>query len=321
MQEKEIIPPVAPELIEKELTEDKFIRKTNYGGNLLYTFTHHDSPNLMREVGRLRELSFRDAGGGTGEEIDIDEFDISDDPYHQLIVWDPQHREILGGYRFYVPRLGASGNDIAKRISTSHLFNFSDNFKAEYMPHMIELGRSFVQPAYQSTSRARKGIYALDNLWDGLGAILVHNSHTKYFFGKVTMYTHFNKEARDLILYFLKMHFGDKENLVSPIDPLIPNWNLDELAKIFEAENYKENYKILSKKVRSLHENIPPLINAYMNLSPSMKTFGTIVNHEFGAVEETGILITVADLYPEKLQRHVSTYKRVRHFLRKDQMF
>jgi hypothetical protein len=321
MQEKEIIPPVDPQLIEKELTEDKFIRKTNYGGNLLYTFTHHDSPNLMREVGRLRELSFRDAGGGTGEEIDIDEFDISDDPYHQLIVWDPQHREILGGYRFYVPHPGTSGNDIAKRISTSHLFNFSDNFKAEYMPHMIELGRSFVQPAYQSTSRARKGIYALDNLWDGLGAILVHNNNTKYFFGKVTMYTHFNKEARDLILYFLKMHFGDKENLVTPIDPLIPDWNFEELAKMFDAENYKENYKILSKKVRSLHENIPPLINAYMNLSPSMKTFGTIINHEFGGVEETGILITVADLYPEKLQRHVSTYKRVRHFLRKDQMF
>ncbi len=321
MTAKEIIPPVNTELLEQELTEDKFVRKTNYGGNLLFILSHKDSPNLMREIGRLRELSFRHGGGGTGLEVDIDEFDISDDPYHQLIVWDPQHREILGGYRFYIPNPGAKGDDIAKRLSTSHLFHFSDKFKNEYMPHMIELGRSFVQPAYQSTNRARKGIYALDNLWDGLGALVVHNPDKKYFFGKVTMYTHFNKSARNLILYFLKKQFGDKEKLLYPIEPLDLNWNEAELDAEFDGKDYKENYKILSKKVRSHHENIPPLINAYMNLSPSMKVFGTIVNKEFGDVEETGILITVADLYEEKLERHVSTYKRVRYFLRKDKMF
>ena len=321
MVEKEIIPPVAKELLEQELTEDKFVRKTNYGGNLLYVVTIQDSPNLVREIGRLREISFRHGGGGTGEELDLDEFDLSDDPYHQLIVWDPQHREILGGYRFYIPHKGASGNDIAKRLSTSHLFNFSDKFKAEYMPKMIELGRSFVQPSYQSTNRARKGIYALDNLWDGLGAIMVHNPEMKYYFGKVTMYTHFNKTARNLLLYFLDKHFGDKEHLVTPIEPLIIDMNRDEIEAEFDGKDYKENYKILSKKVRLLHETIPPLINAYMNLSPSMKVFGTIVNQEFGNVEETGILITVADLYQEKIQRHVTTYKRVRYFLRKDKMF
>lgn len=318
---KEIIKPVSKELIERELTEDKFVRKTNFGGNALYIVTQNDSPNIMREIGRLREVSFRDAGGGTGEEMDLDEFDVSDDPYHQLIVWDPQHKEIMGGYRFYVPNKGASGDEIANRLSTSHLFTFSDTFKNEYMPYMIELGRSFVQPAYQSTARVRKGIFALDNLWDGLGAITVHNPQMKYYFGKVTMYTHFNKHARDLILHFLDKQFGDREKLVVPIEPL----QLDIDNKILEAEfngkDYKENYKILSKKVRAYHESIPPLINAYMNLSPTMKVFGTICNHEFGNVEETGILITVADLYPEKIQRHVSTYKRVRHFLRKDKMF
>jgi hypothetical protein len=318
---KNTIPPVAKELIEQELTEDKFVRKTNYGGNLLYIVDFHDSPNIVREIGRLREISFRHGGGGTGQETDLDEFDVSDDPYHQLIVWDPQHREILGGYRFYIPHKGAKGDDIAKRLSTSHLFNFSDKFKEEYMPHMIELGRSFVQPAYQSTNRARKGIYALDNLWDGLGALWVHNPDMKFFFGKVTMYTHFDVSARNLILYFLNKHFGDKENLVTPIDPLNIEWDLPSLEAEFDGKDYKENYKILSKKVRSHNENIPPLINAYMNLSPSMKVFGTIINHEFGNVEETGILITTADLYQEKVQRHISTYKRVRHFLRKDGMF
>jgi hypothetical protein len=321
MDVKEIIPPVPEELIEQELTEDKFVRKTNYAGNMLYIVTGHDSPNIMREIGRLREITFRLAGGGTGTDVDIDEFDISDDPYHQLIVWDPQHHQILGGYRFYVPPKGVKGQDIFKRLSTSHLFNFSQKFMDKYMPQMIELGRSFVQPAYQSTNRARKGIYALDNLWDGLGAIMVHNAEMKYFFGKVTMYTHFNKNARNLILYFLKKHFEDKENLLSPIKPIELEWNEAELDSIFNGENYHENYKILSKKVRSYHENIPPLFNAYMNLSPSMKVFGTMLNEEFGSVEETGILITIADLYQAKVERHISTYQRVRYYLRKDKMF
>jgi hypothetical protein len=321
MEDKEIIPPVARELLELELTEDKFVRKTNFGNNLIYVFTQHDSPNLMLETGRLREFAFRHAGGGTGADVDVDEFDISDDPYNQLIVWDPHHHEILGGYRFYIPRLGDSGENITKKLATSHLFNYSEKFKNTYMPYMIELGRSFVHPAYQSANRARKGIYALDNLWDGLGAIMVDNPEMKYFFGKITMYPHFNKEARALILYFLKKVFGDTENLVTPIEPLQISWNEEEMESVFHGKDYFENYKILSKKVRSHHENIPPLFSAYMNLSPSMKTFGTAINREFGNVEETGILITKTDLYQSKVVRHISNYKRLRYFLKRDKLF
>jgi hypothetical protein len=317
---KQIIPPVAKDLIASELTDDKYIRKTNYGGNILYLFRHQEAPNLMREVGRLRELTFRNAGGGTGEEVDIDEFDISDDPYHQLIVWDPVHHDILGGYRVYIPKPGVKGHDLVKRLSTSHLFNFTDKFIEEYMPYMIELGRSFVQPAYQSSARARRGIYALDNLWDGLGALMVDHPEMKYFFGKVTMYTHFNKDARNLILFFLRKYFPDNEQLLSPIKPLDLGWNEIELAKIFHGSNYHEDYKILQKIVRSYKESIPPLINAYMNLSPSMKVFGTTLNSEFGNVEETGIMITNKDLYLPKIERHVSTYQRVRHYLKRDKL-
>lgn len=313
---KELLAPVSKDLLEKELTDDKFVRKSNYGGNLLYAFTHHDSPNLMKEVGRLREYTFREAGGGTGEEVDIDEFDTSDDPYHQLIVWDPSHGEILGGYRFYIPNKGDTSDQIAKRLSTSHLFNFSDKFKTEYMPYMIELGRSFVQPAYQSTARARKGIYALDNLWDGLAAVMVENPEMKYFFGKFTMYPHFNRNARNLILYFLRKHFGDRDNMLTAITPFNFGWNENELSAIF-CGNYADDYKILQKSVRQYKENIPPLINAYMNLSPTMKVFETTVNNEFGMVEETGMMITNADLYKTKIERHISTYQRVRYYLRK----
>jgi hypothetical protein len=317
----DIIPPIPKEAVMAELTHDKFVRKTNYAGNEIYVFTHHDSPNLMCEVGRLRELTFRHAGGGSNKETDVDEFDYSDDPYHQLIVWDPQHKEILGGYRFYIPLKGAIGAEIIKKLSTSHYFNFSKKFSQEYLPYIIELGRSFVQPVYQSTNRARKGIYALDNLWDGLGALKVDNPDMKYFFGKVTMYTQFNKNARNLILYFLKKHFGDTENLLSPINPLNTEINEEEMHHIFKTNDYQENYRILSKKVRGYRENIPPLINAYMNLSPTMKTFGTTMNHEFGNVEETAIMITNADLFESKVERHVNTYKRINHYLKKRKFF
>jgi hypothetical protein len=321
MTTKDVLPPVSKDLLIQELTEDKLLRKTNYGNNELYVFTHKNAPNLMREVGRLRELSFRAAGGGTGEEVDIDELDVSEDPYQQLIVWDPQHREILGGYRFYIPSEGTSGQYVASCISTSHYFSFSDEFLSDYMPYTIELGRSFVQPLYQSTGRVRKGIYALDNLWDGLGALMVEHPDMRYFLGKVTMYGHYNKEARNTLLYFLNKYFPDKDKLVWPIERLEIDADEEQMQNLFCGGSYEEDYRILSKRVRSFGENIPPLINAYMNLSPSLKVFGTMVNSDFGKVEETGILITINDLYEAKIERHVNTYQRVRYFFKKDILF
>jgi hypothetical protein len=316
-----IIPPIDKALIKAELTRDKFLRNTNFGHNELYIFTDHDSPNLMKEVGRLRELSFRMAGGGTGKDMDIDEYDIADDPYQQLIVWDPKHEEIIGGYRFYIPKEGQSGEEIAQKLVTTHLFSFSEKFKRDFLPYMIELGRSFVQPAYQGTNRARKGIFALDNLWDGLGALIIEYPTMKYFFGKVTMYPHFNREARNLILYFLNKHFGDRDHMVTPLKPLDLHQNPEELAAIFSSQDFQENYKILNKKVRLHHENIPPLIHAYMHLSPTLKVFGTVITEDFGNVEETGIMITINDIYVSKVERHVTTYQRVRYYLKRDKLF
>ncbi len=303
-----IIDPVDRELIEKELTEDKLLRKTNNGGNLLYVVTHHDSPNIMLEIGRLRELAFRVAGGGTGKDVDIDLFDTMPDPYKQIIVWDPAEKEILGGYRYLICSEAATDAGGNWNLATSRLFRFSKRFSEEFMPHMIELGRSFVQPAYQSTNRKGKGIYAMDNLWDGLGAVWMQNPHIKYFFGKVTMYTTFHREARDLILHFMKKYFGDRENLVVPFEPLEITTDTKLLDSILCGSNYREDYKILSQNVRARGENIPPLINAYMNLSPTMKVFGTAMNYGFGDVEETAIMITVNDMYDEKIERHIKSY-------------
>ena len=302
---EQIIEPVDKVLLENELTDDKFIRETNNGGNVLYTFTAHDSPNLMREIARLRELSFRTAGGGTGKSMDIDKYDTSENPYKQLIVWDPKDREILGGYRYHTVD-SSNGNEM--NLSTTALFNFSEKFTAEYVPHLIELGRSFVQPRYQSSKRREKGLYALDNLWDGLGALVVSNPGVKYFFGKVTMYRNANRKGRDMLLYFMEKYFSDHDKLVTPKIPVPVEINRDEMAAIFCGKDYKEDYKILSKEIRALGESIPPLINSYMNISPSMKMFGTVVNPYFGDVEETGIMITISDIYKNKVERHILSF-------------
>jgi hypothetical protein len=308
MNMKDIIPQVPLEVLKDELTTDKFIRKTNKAGNKIYIITAENSPNIMREIGRLRELSFRNAGGGTGLECDLDEYDTGKDSYQQLIVWDPDEETILGGYRYQICDPNICIVDGKVKLATSKLFDFSEEFISSYLPHMIELGRSFVQTKYQSTALRRKGLYALDNLWDGLGALVLDHPNKKYMFGKVTMYLHYHQLARDMILFFLNKHFPDREGLVTPKEPLKMATDRAKLTAIFTGEGYEQDYKILSREVRACGENIPPLINAYMNLSPSMRTFGTVLNKGFGDVEETGIMITLNDLYKAKVERHVLNY-------------
>ena len=297
-----VIQPIDRELLLKELTPDKFIRVTRKGNNYLFEVTAADSPMIMQEIGRLREISFRLGGGGTGKPVDIDEYDIDPNaPYRQLIVWDPKDQEIIGGYRY----LTCAGLDVRK-MATKELFNFSDKFKREYLPFTIELGRSFIQPNYQSTNLKRKSLYSLDNLWDGLGALVVKYSNIKYFFGKVTMYTSYNERARNMLLNFMHKYFSDADNLVTPIIPLECDKDNPYFMELFKDLDYKEAYKVLQRELKNLGEHIPPLINSYMNLSPSMKMFGTAVNEGFGDVEESGIIINIGDIYPEKIERYIT---------------
>ncbi len=305
---KDLIAPIPKEKLLAELTPEKLLRKTNKGANEIYVITHHDSPSIMLEIGRLRELTFRDAGGGTGKEIDIDAYDTAEIPYKQLIVWDPDSNEILGGYRYLLCSEAERDEKGNVHLATSRLFHFSERFYKEYIPHTLELGRSFVQPTYQSSKAGAKALFALDNLWDGLGALIVDHPEIKYFFGKITMYMHFHNEARNMIQFFFKKYFRDKENLVYPYNPFIFEIDEEKLGKIFIGKNYSEDYKILTQNVRQFNENIPPLVNAYMNLSPSMKTFGTVINEKFGNVLETGIILTIKDIYEVKKDRHIETY-------------
>ena len=310
MSEQPIIQPVDKALLKSELTPDKQLRMTNKSNNEIYIVTAHNAPHTMREIGRLREEAFREAGGGTGMEVDIDEFDTCENCYKQLIVWNPETEEIIGGYRYLLGTDWELSADGQPKLATSHMFHFSEKFLKEYMPYTIELGRSFVSLGYQSSRMGAKSLFALDNLWDGLGALTVVMPNVKYFFGKMTMYPSYIRKGRDMILYFLKKHFDDKENLITPMKPLKIETDPKELASILTEDDFRKDYRILNAEIRKMGYNIPPLVTAYMNLSPTMKLFGTAINYGFGDVEETGILIAVDEILAEKRIRHIDTFVR-----------
>ena len=306
--EQPIISPISKELLKSELTAERQLRMTNKSHNEIYVVTAHQAPNVMKEIGRLREIAFREAGGGTGKDMDIDEFDTCENCYKQLIVWNPEEEEIIGGYRYLMGTDWEMDENGQPLLATSHMFHFSDKFLKDYMPYTVELGRSFVSLEYQNVQKNTKSIFALDNLWDGLGALTVLFPNVKYFFGKMTMYPSYVRKGRDMILYFLKKHFDDKENLIVPMKPLKIEADPAELEQLFCGKSFKEDYRILNSEIRKMGYNIPPLVNAYMGLSPMMKLFGTAINYGFGDVEETGILIAVDEILEQKRVRHIDSF-------------
>lgn len=300
---EEIIEPIDKKLLLQELTKDRFLRTTRKGGNEIYCINAQNSPNILKEIGRLREVTFRASGGGTGLSLDLDDFDLSDNCYQQLIVWSPEDKEIVGGYRFILCQNVLDTNPI--ELSTAHYFEFSEYFVKNFLPNTIELGRSWVQPNFQPSVNPRKGLFALDNIWDGLAAVVINNPSIKYFFGKVTMYPTYNTEARDFLLHFMHSYFPDKDQLITAHNPLIQDYDKAAFDEIIKGLDFKEGFKKLNTFAKERGEFIPPLVNIYMNLSPTMKTFGTAVNAEFGNVEETGILVSLEDIYEEKKERHM----------------
>lgn len=306
--EQEIIRPIDKQILKSELTPDKQLRMTNKSHNEIYIVTAQNAPNVLKEIGRLREIAFREAGGGSGKSMDLDEFDTCENCYKQLIVWNPEEDEIIGGYRYKFCCDAEIDDDGQPVLATSHMFHFSEKFMKEYMPQTVELGRSFVSPEYQSSRMGAKSLFALDNLWDGLGALTVIRPDIKYLFGKMTMYPSYVRRGRDMILYFLYKHFNDPENLIIPVKPLKIETDAAELERLFCEKSFKDDYRILNREVRKLGYNIPPLVNAYMGLSPTMKMFGTAINYGFGDVEETGILIAVDEILEEKRIRHIDSF-------------
>lgn len=308
---KKIIPPVDRELLKAELNSDRHLRQTNRAGNELYV-VGPDAVNVIREIGRLREIAFRNDGGGTGEPLDIDKFDT--DPaygYRQLVLWDPEAEEIIGGYRFCLCDEAVYDRYGQPILTSSHMFEFSKKFLRDYLPYTLELGRSFVSVEYQSSKSGSKSLYALDNLFDGIAALgVMYKDRLKYFFGKMTIYPDYQPEARKMVMYFLKKYFGEKADLLK-IRKQIKIENPRRFHRLFNGKDYKENYKILKTEVLKLGVSIPPLVNTYMNLSPSMIYFGTGINDEFADVLDSGILITFEEMYPDKIDRHANSFRKI----------
>ena len=305
---EDVIAPIDKEILKSELTQERRLRFTNKSHNEIYVVTAHNAPNVMKEIGRLREIAFRAAGGGTGKSMDIDEYDVMPNPYRQLIVWNPEAEEILGGYRYLFGDEVEYDEHGKPVLATAHMFDFSEKFLKEYLPYTVELGRSFVTLEYQSSRAGSKGLFALDNLWDGLGALTVINPKMKYYFGKMTMYPSYHRQGRDMILYFLNKHFHDADALITPVRPLELETDPALLEEMFCCDSFKDDYRILNTEVRKLGYNIPPLVNAYMGLSPTMRMFGTAINYGFGDVEETGILIAVDEILEQKRVRHIESF-------------
>ncbi len=305
---KKIIDPVPLSLIKAELTPERKLMDTNKGGNELYIVDCNNAPNTLREIGRIRELTYRAAGGCSGNEIDLDEYDFLPKPYQQLIVWDPDAQAIIGGYRFLLGKHVTLKEDGQPNVTSSHLYHFSDRFIKDYLPRTMELGRSFVAPEYQSSKAGPKALFTMDNLWDGIVGVLLSNPGVEYFFGKMTIYKSYDKTSRDLILRFLEKHFPDEEELIRPYKPLRSHTDNRLLDLVLSGEGLHEDLRCLKKALHQLGTNIPPLVNSYINSSSTMKIFGSAVNDELSDAIETGLMVRFSEVYPDKRDRHILAF-------------
>lgn len=299
----QIIPPVERGLLIAELSKYPN-RTTKRLGNEIYIVSATNCPYVMLEIGRLREVTFRAAGGGTGKEVDIDEFDYS---FSHIVLWDPNDQEIIGSYRGTLMKELKTGERI--HSPNAQLFNFSKKFISDYLPYTIELGRSFIQPKYQPRVDNKNGIFSLFNLFSGLECLIDIYPDMKYFFGKFTMYSHYDVRARNLLLNYLKRKFPDPEKLVRPKKEVRLNLgyvrkNLFLLQTIFNQNSFKEEKKLLESYLKQYGEYIQPLVDIYMSLSSTMKVFGGVHYKEFGNVDETGILVNILDIHPEIIDKY-----------------
>jgi hypothetical protein len=299
-----VIPAVETSLLLNEL-EGHLLRPSNKADNLIYDITAHECPNVMREIARLREISYRDGGGATGNEMDIDEMDTMAKPYHQLIVWDLEHQQIIGGYRYLIGT-EAEIRDGQPFITSAHLFHYSERFIRDYLPHTIEFGRAFVQPMYQKREMGVKALFALDNIWDGIGAVLYNHPEVRWMIGKVTIYPDYNVSARELIYAYLRQYHLGEEGLFEPYHPFI---SAPLESTPFIGDDKQENYHILQRAVREQGTVIPPMFSAYLNLTNDLLFFGNAINDELANVYETGIMVDIQTVYPEKLDRYMAPYK------------
>lgn len=307
-----IIEPINREKLITELKFCKFIKHTFRSKNEIYSFVNTDAPTIMLEVGRLREEAFRSIGYGTGDIVDLDDHDMGVSAYRQIFIWNPNTLEITGGCRYAI---GANYLQQVDRLSMAKSFLYSRKFKSEYLPYSIELGRAWVNPAYQSMSSISNPTSALNNLWEGIGAIISENKNVRYLYGKVVIPENYNPTARILLTWFLNHYFKGKTNLLSPKQPVVQPMVLAIADTKVTGTNLKNDYKIITDYIKSHNTGIPSLLSTYLRLAKRITTFGTTTNPNQKNTFETGILIAIKDIHPEKRSKYISVAqdRRMKH--------
>lgn len=241
--------------LRKELGECELLGETG-DGKKIYLVDYAKDSAIMRELGRLREYTFRKVGEGTGKKRDLDHYDVY---YRHLVLWDEDELEIVGAYRIgesdAIMEMDAKEN----ALYTASLFEFREGFRP-YLKDSIELGRSFVQPKYW-------GSRALDYLWFGIGAYIKTRPNLKYMFGPVSLSASYPKMARNLLIFFYKHYFGcDKEIVVSKNRYIMTKKEIDECREIFCCDNYIEDFKRLKQNLMHMNQSVPTLYRQYSEL-------------------------------------------------------
>jgi len=271
-------------------------------GKRLYLVTMSDAPAAVREIARLRELTFRKVGEGTGRRMDSDVFDSY---YHHLVLWDEKDLEIVGAYR-----LGFGGKILNERgeggFYTHSLFEFSDTFYG-LLQDSVEMGRSFIQAHYWNT-------YALEYIWAGIGTILRANPSLRHMFGPVSISNSYPAPCKDAIVHFYKKWFNSSSEVALSRTPyhLTAESNA-ELNSYFIGANYREDLNFLKMRLRTYGTSIPMLYRQYTELTEEGGVvFGDFgVDRDFGECVDGFVLVDLRRLTAAKRDRYVEKYSKI----------
>ena len=278
-----------------ELKKSKLIGQT-LDGKKIYLYDYVEDSIVLKELGRLRELSFRKVGEGVNKKRDTDKYDIY---YQHIILWDENDLEIVGSYRignsdFIFKNIGVKG------FYSNTLFKYNEEF-TPYLKDSIELGRSFVQPKYWGTR-------ALDYLWFGIGAYLKTNPSIKYMFGPVSISATLPTVAKDMMIFYYNHYYGNNENLIEPKVPYSYSNNLNEIKEIFDLNDKKKDFKFLKSTLANIGVSIPTLYKQYSDITEDngIKFLGFNVDNNFADCIDGFILVEVAKIKDNARQRYIN---------------
>jgi len=277
-----------------ELKNSELIGQTT-DGKKIYLYDYTDDSVVLKELGRLRELSFRKVGEGINKKRDTDKFDIY---YQHIILWDDNDLEIVGSYRI------GNSNFIYKNIGvkgfySNTLFKYNEDL-TPYLKNSIELGRSFVQPKYWGTR-------ALDYLWYGIGAYLKKNPNIKYMFGPVSMSASLPKVAKDMMVFYYSHYFKEEKALVTPRLPYQYSNNISELDNIFSLDDRKKDFKLLKSTLSNMNSSVPTLYKQYSDIAEEggVKFLGFNIDPDFGDCVDGFILVNVKEIKDGPRKRYI----------------